>query len=122
MSEAGFGLVEVLVALTILAFGLLAVAGLTWSVTRQARGAAVRTGQTLAAQQVVEATIARGYGALAVGESDTTVAVGERSYTVTLVVTQVGDDLRELSATVSGTEEVAPATFATRVHRDRSLP
>lgn len=122
MSEAGFGLVEVLVALTILAFGVLAVAGLTWSVTRQTRGAAVRTGQTLAAQQVVEATVARGYEALAVGESDTTVAVGERSYTVALAVTQVGEDLREVSATVSGTEEVAPHTFATRVHRDRSPP
>lgn len=120
--EAGFGLVEVLVAVTILAVGLLAVAGLTWAVATQTREATVRTGQTLAAQQVVDAMVARGYEALATGSSDTTLVVGERSYTVAREVTQAGPDLKQVVATVSGAEGIAPRVFTTRVHRERALP
>lgn len=120
--EAGFGLVEVLVALSILAFGLLAVAGLTWGVASQTREAAVRTSQTLAAQQVVDAMVARGYDALSPGTSDTTVVVGDRSYTVTREVAQAGQDLRRLTVTVAGTEGIGPRAFTTGVHRERELP
>lgn len=121
-SEAGFGLVEVLVALTILAVGLLAVAGLTWGVARQTREAAVRTEQTLAARQVLEAMIDRGYAALDPGTTDTTLVVGERSYTVSRVVTLEGADLKRLAAVVPPTAGVGGHTFATLLNRDRSLP
>lgn len=120
--EAGFGLVEVLVALTILAVGLLAVAGLTWSVARQTRQAAIRTEQTLAAQQVLEAMTARGYAGLAVGTSDTSLLVGEHEYAVTRRVTAEGARLKRLAATVAGRDGVSERTFATLLDRGWTLP
>lgn len=120
--EAGFGLVEVLAALTILSVGLLAVAGLTWGVARQTRQAAIRTEQTLAAQQVLEAMITRGYAELALGTSDTTLLVGESEYAVTRRVTREGAHLKRLGATVTGRDGVSERTFATLLDRGRTLP
>ena len=120
--EAGFGLVEVLVALTLLAVGLVAVAGLTRGVARQTREAAIRTEQTFAARQVLEAMMARGYAALDDGASDTTLVVGARSYTVRREVTREGTDLKRLSATVPATSGVPGRTYATLLNRSRSRP
>ena len=120
--EAGFGLVEVLVALTILTVGLVAVAGLTWGVARQTREAAIRTEQTFAARQVLEAMVDRGYEGLDVGASDTTLAVGGHSYTVRRTVEQEGTDLKRLSATVPATAGVRGRTYATLLSRDPELP
>ena len=120
--DAGFGLIEVLVALTILAVGLLAVAGLTWSVARQTREAAIRTERTLAARQVLEAMADRGFAALTPGTSDTTLVVGKRSYTVRRAVSQEGTELKRLSATVPATAGMQGRAFSTLLDRDRGLP
>lgn len=113
---------ELLVAVSLLALGLVAVAGLVPGVARQTRQAAVRTGQTLAAEQVLGAMLERGYPAAVPGAGDTTVEVGGRSYTVTRTVRQVGTDLREIEVAVAGADGVASRVFATRVHRERALP
>ena len=120
--NAGFGLVEVLVALTILAVGLLAVGGLVWGIARQAREAAIRTEQTLAARQVLDALKDRGYAELTPGTSDTTLVVGERHYTVRRTVSPEGTDLKRLSAAVSAAGGVPARTYATLLGRHRELP
>ena len=120
--DAGFGLVEVLVAVTILTMGLLAVAGLGWGVARQAREAAIRTEQTIAARQVLDALKDRGYAELAPGTSDTTLVVGERRYTVRRTVSAEGTELKRLSAAVSAAAGVPGRTYATLLGRDRKLP
>lgn len=121
-SEAGVGLVEVLVAVSILAFGLVAIAGVARGVARLTREASVRTGQGLAAGQVLALMVHRGYEAAPPGTSDTIVEVGERSYRVTRAVTQVGAGLRELTATVSGADVLPERSFVTRLHRNHVLP
>lgn len=121
-TEAGVGLVEVLIAVSILAIGLVAVAGIARGVARQTRESSLRTGQALAARQVLALMVREGYEAARLGSSDTTVEVGERSFTVARAVTQVGVGLRELSATVSGDGVLPERSFVTRLHRIRPLP
>lgn len=119
--QDGFGLVEVLVAVVILAFGMLAVAGVSMMVAGQTRGAAFDTDQSMAAQQIMDA-MAQDFDAVATGTSDTTVTVAGRSYTVGRTVTQPSGHLKTVQLVVSGVDRVRPDTFITRLHKPRSLP
>lgn len=120
--QDGFGLVEALVALVILAVGLLALAGLTLVVARQTSVAAAETDQALAAQQVLEVMIDAGFGAYPNGTDDTTVVVGDRSVTVTRIVGPAGSGVQEIGVVVPALGQASEATFTTRIHRKRSLP
>lgn len=119
--EAGFGLVEALIAAILLSVGLLAVGGIALSVASQTRSAAIRTDQTLAGQQVLEATLSQSYADIGSGQQDTTVTVGGRTYQVTRAVTNAGTGMKEVEVVVSGEGSVSAATFRTRVHQPRSL-
>lgn len=122
--EAGFGLVEVLIALIIFAIGMLAVAGLSMSVGAQTNWSVWQTDQSLAAQQVLERVQREGYAAAASGTE--TVTVGNRTYTAARTVTQIGPRVKEVSVTVSTTRAwdkgVPPRTFVTRLYEPRPLP
>lgn len=117
--QDGFGIVETLVALTIAAFGMLAVAGLHVAVVQQQRIAAWRTGQTLAAQQVFEEMQSLGF--TAASRSDT-VSIGGVTYTVSSAVTTSSSRVRQIVSQVSGVGTVGPRVFTTRVYRRRLYP
>ena len=115
----GFGLIETLVALTIAAFGMVAVAGLHVAVVQQQRVAAWRTGQTLAAQQVFEEMQTLGFNASS--RSDT-VSIGGVTYTVSSSVSNASSRVRQVVTQVSGVGSVGPRVFTTRVYRRRAYP
>lgn len=120
-SEAGFGLVEVLIAVVILAFGLLAVAGVSLMVGGQTRGAAYDTDQAMVAQQMMD-VMAQSFASVPVGTSDTTVSVAGRSYTVGKTVTRPAIHLKAVTLVVSGRDRVRPDTFVTLINMPRALP
>lgn len=110
--QAGFGLVEVLVSVVILAFGLLAVAGITMGVASQTASSSIRTDQVMAGQQVLEETIAAGYSAYPPGTSQTlTVTVGDNDYEVQRNVTTFSEAAATLEVIVEGRGTVPPDTF-----------
>ena len=118
--EDGFGLVETLIAFTILVIGLLAVSGLTLASATQARIADRWSDIATAGQMVIETVQLRGYDS-AVNRTDT-VSVGGKDYPVTLTVTTVSSRVREVEAVVDGSGPTSTRTFTARVYRPRSLP
>lgn len=123
--EAGFGLVEVMIALTILAFGMLAVAGLSLSVGAQTNWSMWQTDQSLAAQQVLERVQRNGYDAVAAGTD--TVTVGNRTYYATRSVTTISPLVKEVSVLITPARGgdyrgSPPRTFVTRLYKPRPLP
>lgn len=118
--EAGFGLVEMMVAMLILAVGLLGLAAITTGVASQSRLSAERTAQAMAAQQVLE-DVARGGYAAASSRVDT-VRVTGRDYIVTTTVTDVSVRVRQVSAVVSGRGAAAARTYTTRLYDAIQLP
>jgi hypothetical protein len=119
-SEDGFGIVETLIAFTILVIGLLAVSGLTLASSAQARIADRWSDMATAGQLTIETVQFRGYDS-ATNRTDT-VSVGGRDYPVTLTVTDVSSRVREVQAVVDGTGPASVRTFTARVYRPRSLP
>lgn len=119
-AEAGFGLVEALIAAVLLSVGLLAVGGIALYVASQTRSAAIRTDQTMAGQQVLEATVNKAYADIGSGASDTTVTVGSRDYDITRSVS-AGFNMKEIEVEVAGFGNVGATIFRTRVHQPGSL-
>jgi type IV pilus modification protein PilV len=119
-TEEGFGLVEVLIAVVILAFGLLAIAGMSISTAGQTRGAAYDTDQAMVAQQIMD-VMAQDFDNVATGTSDTVVSVAGRSYTVSRTVSRSSVHLKDVTLVVSGLDRVPPDTFVTRLHKSRNL-
>ena len=120
--EAGFGLVEALIAAVILAVGLLAIAGIALGVASQTQSAAYTTDQDMAGQQVLEVTSVGGYGAVPSGTKDTTVTIGSSSFTVTRVVTQVASGVKRVEVQMPGRGQRPPDTMMTYLHLEKSPP
>lgn len=120
--DAGFGMVEALVAILVFAVGLLAVAGMTLSVAGQSRASTYRIDQTMVAQELLEHQIDEGYAGLTVGTIDTTVAIDARSYDVRIVVTDQGPRARMVELSVSGHENTASTSLSSLVHKPRDIP
>lgn len=118
--ESGFGLVEMLVATTIASIGLLAVAGLQLSVATQARIAAWRTNQALAAQEVFERLNEAGYASVVSGSDSAT--VDGTVYRVNLSVTTPVVRVKQVTATVAGVGSLSARSYVTRIHDRRSVP
>ena len=118
--EEGFGLVETLIALTILVIGLLAVTGLTMAAATQARIADWRSDMAAAGLQALEEVRREDFAALA-SRSDT-FAIGGRDYPVTITVTDLSTRLKEVRVVVDGAGTLAPDTLMTRIQRPRPLP
>lgn len=119
--QGGFGLVEALVAVTVLVIGLLAVSGLTLSTAAQARVADLRTDQAIAAQMSFERLRSDGFTNAESGVD--TVVTGGREFFVTTVVTEVNKRTKTVSATVAAASGgLTERTYATALHAPRSLP
>lgn len=119
--EDGFGLVEAMIAITILVIGLLAVSGLTLATAAQARIADLRSDQMVAGQSAIEAVRRMDFADVA---SDVdTVSAGGRDLIVTTTVVDLGSRTKEVTV-----EIVPPAgslttrSFSTVLHDPRSLP
>lgn len=119
--ERGFGLVEVMIAITILVIGLLAVSGLTLATAAQARVADLRSDQMAAGQEVIEAVRRQAFEDVESGVD--TVSAGGRDLVVTRTVEAAGARAKQV------TVEIVPKgsttmerSFTTIIHRARSLP
>lgn len=122
LPEAGFGLVEALIAFVLLAIGLLAVAGIALSVAAQTQDASYTTDQDQAAQQVLEVTETAGYSSVPVGTKDTTVSVGDFSYQVTRTVSQVNPRTKRVTVEVPGQGDDPDEQMVTHVYDRRTPP
>jgi Tfp pilus assembly protein PilV len=118
--EAGFGLVETLIALTILVIGLVAVSGLSLASADQARIANWRSQQVAAAQIVLEEVQNEGWDAAA-NHVDTATVSG-RDYEVTVGVSRISTRVKEVTIAVAGVGDVDGRTFTTRMYKPRPLP
>jgi Tfp pilus assembly protein PilV len=119
--ESGFGLIEALIAVTVLVIGLLAVSGLSLATAAQARIADVRSDQMITGQSVIEDIRQAGFDAAASGVD--TVTTGGRTFYVTRTVTVPNSRTKLINV------QIAPATggltvrsFNTVIHAARSLP
>lgn len=120
--DAGFGLVEALIAFVILAVGLMAVAGIALSVAAQTQGAASTTAQSLAAQQVLEVTATAPFGSVPATTTDTTVTVGNRTFTVTRTVEQPTSRTKKVTVEVPGSGDQGGEIMITYMHQSTSPP
>jgi len=118
---SGLGLIEVLVSMVLLSVGVMALAGTSLQVAEQNRLSASRTGESLAAQQVMETLRHRGYVAATSGSG--TVLVGNRAYRVVRAVTSPAPRVKRVQLTVTSlTAPSTPRLFTSRVYRSRQIP
>lgn len=122
--EAGLTLIEVLIAVMVLAVGLLAVAGMAGAVASETQMGGNVTGQTAAGQDVLEELRMRDFAHadLAPGTEEARhVTVASRTYTVTYEVsTVIAGELREVAAVVEATRDLPPDTLSTLVARTKA--
>lgn len=119
--DAGFGLVEVLVALVLISVGLLSIASVTLSSSRRLKEATWETQQTQVAQQVMDRLRQEGYDAAVSGSERVTASTVE--YDVQRTVSRLGPGVKEVVLTVGASEPPVPArTFRTRLRRLQPLP
>ena len=97
-NQGGFSLVEVVVAMLVLSFGLLAMAASTGYVATQLRSTTWDTQRTLARQQVVEQLKATIFANVTTNTTGVTIG----SYTVRWNVTNVGSAQRRVELITSG--------------------
>ncbi|MFQ5890056.1 MAG: hypothetical protein ACE5JR_08380 [Gemmatimonadota bacterium] len=118
--EAGFGLVEAMIALIMLAIGLMAITGLAMTVASQTRLAAWQTDQALAGQEALERIHRGGYAAAVSGVD--TITLGGNTYFVTLTVTNPSARVKQVDAVVPGVGTLQARSFSTRLYQPRPLP
>lgn len=117
--QAGFGLVELVVALAVSSVGAVALAGAGLAIGEQSRTARWSADQGLVARSALETAHLLGQGAVPAGSS--TIGTGARSYAVRTVVTPVGPRLDAVRLVVS--EPGRPSvSYETRVASARPLP
>jgi prepilin-type N-terminal cleavage/methylation domain-containing protein len=119
--ERGFGLVETMIAMTILVIGLLAVSGLSLATAAQARIADLRSDQMSAGQATLEAIRRMDFADVDSGVD--TVSSGGRTFYVTSTVTSLGTRAKQVSVSVApAAAGLTTRSFETVIHDRRSLP
>ena len=118
--ESGFGLVETLIALTILVIGLVAVSGLSLASASQARIANWRSQQASVAQMVLEDVQSDGWSS-AVSAVDT-VTVAGHDYPVKVDVSNFSSRVKLVTIAVAGVGDVDAVVYRTRLYKPRPLP
>ncbi|MFW6083667.1 MAG: type IV pilus modification PilV family protein [Gemmatimonadota bacterium] len=119
--ERGFGLVEAMIAMTILVIGLLAVSGLALATATQAQVADLRSDQMVAGQAAVERARSLDFDSVESGVD--TVSSGGREFVVTTTVTGLNGRTKAVSVDVAPLSGGLPTrSFSTVLHVPRSLP
>jgi len=119
--EEGFGLVETMIAVTILVIGLLAVSGLSLATAAQARIADLRSDQMVAGQSAIEAIRLTDFATVASGVD--TVTSGGRTLIVSTTVVELGQRAKQVTVEVTPVSgPITSRSFSTVVHDPRSLP
>lgn len=119
--ERGFGLVETMIAITILVIGLLAVSGLTLATAAQARIADLRSDQMVAGQSAIETIRRSNFGDVASGVD--TVASGGRTLVVATTVVELSQRAKQVTVEITPTSgPITSRSFSTVLHHPRSLP
>ncbi|UCG75075.1 MAG: prepilin-type N-terminal cleavage/methylation domain-containing protein [Gemmatimonadota bacterium] len=124
--EEGFGLVEVAVALAVLAVGLLGAAALVRAVSHQSSQARAAADAALAAQQVLEAALA---GDVASSALSDTMGFAGRDYVLTMRSDSVGPALERIGVEVAeagspgyGARHLPARSYVTLWRRRLPLP
>ena len=119
--ESGFGLVEALIAVTLLVIGLLAVSGLTLATAAQARIADLRSDQMITGQKAIEDLRRAGFDSAVSGVD--TVTTGGRVFYVTRTVTAANARTKLINVSIApATGGLTTRNFNTAIHDKRSLP
>lgn len=119
--ERGFGLVEAMMAITILVIGLLAVSGLSLATAAQARIADLRIDQMTAGQSAIEEIRRMDFDAVATRAD--TIKAGGRDFVVTSTVVDLTSRAKQVTVSVdAGMAGLPTRTFDTVIHDPRSLP
>lgn len=119
--EHGFGLIEALIAVTLLVIGLLAVSGLTLATAAQARIADLRSDQMITGQTVIENLRQAGFDSAVTGVD--TVTTGGRVFHVTRTVTVVNTRTKLINIAIApASGGLTTRTFSTVIHDARSIP
>jgi len=117
---SGFGLLELLVAITILGIGIIAVAGLVVTTGDRTRDAASRTDQIIVAQQELENSARARFDSLVSTTDSTRTTYG--SYTLDRSVIPLGPRLKRVDLTTTGPGATPPLTLTLVVARPAWLP
>lgn len=119
--EDGFGLVEAMIAITILVIGLLAVSGLTLATAAQARIADLRTDQMIAGQSMIEELRREDFDSV-VTRVDT-VSSDYQTYYVTSTVVDLNTRAKQITVSVAPARSgLTTRSFDAVLHKPRSLP
>lgn len=118
--EAGFGLIEVLIAVIILVIGVVALAGMTMSVADQVASAEWQSEQILAGEQALDEIRKGGYAAAA-SQVDT-IDVDGHDFEVKIAVTQASARVKQVLAIVAPAGSVPPDTISTLLYETVELP
>jgi len=118
--ESGFGLVETLIALTILVIGLIAVSGLSLASAGQARTANWRSQQAAAAQMMLEDVQSEGFSAAT--SSVDTVTISGHDYPVTIDVSSLSSRVKQVTIAVAGAGDLGAVVYRTRLYKPKPLP
>lgn len=119
MCRRGFGLTELLVAITVLGVGILAVTGLVSATGERTRDAAQRTDRAILAGQALEAAALLPFDSL-VSAVDT--ATGMRPYIFDLSVSVLSPNVKRLDLTASDSAAGPPLRLTLVVARPTWLP
>ncbi|MGI9037719.1 MAG: type IV pilus modification PilV family protein [Gemmatimonadota bacterium] len=119
--ESGFGLVEAMIAITILVIGLLAVSGLTLATAAQARIADLRNDQMIAGQSMIEQMRTEDFDGLA--SRVDTVSSDYRIFYVTSTVVDLSARAKQVTVSIAPANPGLTArSFDAVLHKPRSLP
>jgi prepilin-type N-terminal cleavage/methylation domain-containing protein len=118
--RSGFGLPELLVAITIMGIGIVAVAGLVVTTGYGTRAAASKTDQIIVAQQELERATRSPFDSLVSAIDSTTTSLG--SYALDRSVIPLGPRIKRLDLTTSGIGSIPPLTMTIVIARPATLP
>jgi Tfp pilus assembly protein PilV len=118
--DSGFGLVETLIALTILVIGLIAVSGLSLASASQARIANWRSQQAAVAQMVLEDVQSDGWSSAV--SAVHTINVAGHDYPVKVGVSRVSSRVKQVTIAVAGVGDVDAVVYRTLLYKPRPLP
>jgi prepilin-type N-terminal cleavage/methylation domain-containing protein len=118
--RTGFGLAELLVAITIMGIGIVAVAGLVVTTGDRSRAAASKTDQIIVAQQDLERAAQAPFDSLVSATDSVRTSLG--SYILDRSISPLGPRLKRLDLTTSGLGPTPPLTLTLVISRPATLP